>query len=157
MTVRQDPPLGTGALQVTLRWDTTVDMDLHVIEPNGTHVFYNAPNGTTARLDVDDRDGFGPENIFVSAGQAAAGVYQIYLVQYSEGDVATRATISVTLDSGTPAAQTFTFSRTTTTGNPAAGFNVANVNVLTRQVVETTGTRVADERGVPPQKSKANP
>lgn len=145
--------LGAGDLQVTLTWNTGVDMDLHVIEPNGTHVYYAARNGVTARLDVDDVNGFGPENIFVGASGAQAGTYQIYLVHFS-GAVPTTSTIAVNLRPGTPTAQTLLFSRATTSGNPSLGFNVANVNVLTGQIVETFGTRAADERPVPAQKNQ---
>jgi hypothetical protein len=141
-------PLGSGALQVTMTWNTTADMDLHVIEPNGTHVFYAlpAPSGGTARLDVDDQDGFGPENIFVPMGGAAAGTYQVYLVHFS-GPAPTVATIRVTLGTG-PTALVRTFTRTTTAASITTGVNVANVNVLGNQVTEVTGTRASpDERG----------
>jgi hypothetical protein len=145
--------LGTGDLQVTLTWNTATDIDLHVIEPNGTHVFYASRNGVTARLDVDDVNGFGPENIFVGSAGAQAGTYQFYIVHFS-GSIPTTSTIAVNLRPGTPSAQTLLFSRTTSAGNPGTGFNVANVNVLTGQIVETFGTRAADERAVIAPKSQ---
>lgn len=143
--------LGTGDLQVTLTWNTATDIDLHVIEPNGNHVFYAVRQGATSRLDVDDTNGFGPENIFVGAGGAAAGVYQFYIVHFS-GSIPTTSTIAFNLRPGTPSAQTLLFSRTTSVGSPSTGFNVANVNVQTGQILETFGTRVADERGEPAPK-----
>jgi hypothetical protein len=138
--------LGTGDLQVTLTWNTTVDMDLHVIEPNGAHVYYASRNGVTARLDVDDTNGFGPENIFVGAAGAQAGTYQFFIVHYG-GATPTTSTIAVNLRPGTPQAQTLLFSRSTTSGDPGVGFNVANVNIQTGQIIETFGQRAADERG----------
>ena len=137
--------LGAGDLQITLTWNTTVDMDLHVIEPNGSHVYYVSRNGTTARLDVDDTNGFGPENIFVASANAAAGTYQIYIVHYS-GEVPTTSTIAVNLRPGTPQAQTLLFSRSTSAGNPGVGFNVANVNIrparLSRRSARARATSV---------------
>lgn len=141
--------LGDGDLQVTLTWNTTVDMDLHVIEPDGTHVFYGRRNGITARLDVDDTNGFGPENIFVNRGTATPGVYQIYVVQYG-GSVPTTGTIAVRLNGGTPNEQFALFTRNTPIGNPRQGYNVANVNIANGTIVEDTGTRAsdADERAL---------
>ena len=134
-----------AAFTATLTWNTTADMDLHVIEPNGAHVYYGTPTGTTARLDVDDTNGFGPENIFVNS--AAAGAIKVHIVHYG-GAAPTTSTIALTLGG-----QTVTLSRTTTAASSATGINVANVNVLTGQVTPTTGTRVADERGVTAPKS----
>jgi hypothetical protein len=145
--------LGVGDLQITLTWNTTVDMDLHVIEPNGTHVYFANRNGVTARLDVDDLNGFGPENIFVSAAAAAAGTYQVYVVHFS-GSTPTTSTIAINLRPGTPSAQTLLFSRSTPSGNSGVGYNVANVNVQTGQIVETFGTRAADERGATLEKAQ---
>ena len=136
--------LGAGDLQVTLTWNTATDIDLHIREPNGTHVYYAARNGTTARLDRDDTDGFGPENIFVNSGAAAAGVYQVYIVHYS-GAIATTSTIQIRLRAGTPNEQFRVFTRASSAGNPALGFNVADVNVGTNTITETAGTRAAVE------------
>ena len=129
---------------MTLTWNTATDIDLHIIEPNGSHVYFASKTGTTARLDVDDTSGFGPENIFVSAATAASGIYQIYIVHYS-GSIPTTSTIAVNLRPGTPNAQTLLFSRSTSVGSPSTGFNVATVNVQTGQIVETFGSRAGLE------------
>jgi len=136
--------LGVGDLQVTLSWNTAVDMDLHIIEPNGTHVYYANRNGTTARLDRDDTDGFGPENIFVNPGAAAAGTYQVYIVQFSSA-TPTSSTIQIRVNAGTANELYQVFTRNTPGGNSGVGYNVANVNVGARTITETTGTRTAVE------------
>jgi hypothetical protein len=136
--------LTSGDLQVTLTWNTTADIDLHVIEPSGRKVFYAARTGITAFLDVDDTNGFGPENIFVRAGQAAPGIYQVYIVHFS-GAPNTSETISVSLLPGSPNSRVALFTRTTPSGNTSLGYNVANVDIFNRTIVETTGTRVVDE------------
>jgi hypothetical protein len=140
-TPQRDSPVGSGALGITLTWNTTADIDLHVLEPTSAHVFYANRTGPTARLDVDDTNGFTPENIFVEAGRAAAGVYQVYINHF--GGSPTTSTITITLNTGAAGAITRTFTRTTT--NSARIGNVANVNVLTGQITETTGIRAPDE------------
>ena len=56
---------GGGDVQITLTWDNTADLDLHVIDPQGERIAYFSPTSTSGgMLDVDDVDGFGPENIF---------------------------------------------------------------------------------------------
>ncbi|MEW6321912.1 MAG: fibronectin type III domain-containing protein [Acidobacteriota bacterium] len=136
--------LGSGALQVTLTWNTTADMDLHVREPNGTHVYFANKIGTSATLDVDDTNGYGPENIYVREGQALAGVYRFYIVHYS-GSVATTSTITVRLRPGTAQEVAVLYTRTSTSGNPSVGFLVVDVNVNTGSITEVTGTIAADE------------
>ncbi|MEW6321896.1 MAG: hypothetical protein AB1635_12530 [Acidobacteriota bacterium] len=132
--------LGSGDMQVTLTWNSTVDMDLHVIEPDGTHVHYANRNGRTARLDFDDTNGYGPENVFVNSGAAAAGNYIIYIVHYS-GAVPTTSTITVRLNAGTASETVALFTRQTSAGNPGVGFNVAVVDVRNGIITETMGTR----------------
>jgi len=100
--------LGTGDLQVTLTWNTgipeppdgakadSVDLDLHVIEPSGFEVYFADPVGPTATLDRDNVWGFGPENIFVAPGMAAAGTYDVYVDQWYCNTFPTTATIRVT-------------------------------------------------------------
>ncbi|MDO6748432.1 YfaP family protein [Gilvimarinus sp. 1_MG-2023] len=58
--------VGTGELQVTLAWDTSADVDLHLEEPGGHTIHYLSPNSNNGDgyLDIDDVDGYGPENIF---------------------------------------------------------------------------------------------
>ena len=140
------PPLGTGDLQVTLSWDTgntgnRVDIDNHVVEPNGTRVYYANPTGPTAELDVDNVVGMGPENIFVAAGTAAPGVYRVQVVYYF-GNQITSATIQITLFSGTAQEVVRTFTRTLTSANSGLAINVANITFPSGDIQELTGEEV---------------
>jgi hypothetical protein len=75
----QCPP----ALSLTLSWDgPTSDMDLHVIEPSGKHVWYGDINGNDGFLDVDDADGFGPEN-YVAPVAPTGSSYTAWVHAYS--------------------------------------------------------------------------
>lgn len=85
--------LGSGDISFQLRWTyggggEGPDLDLHVTNPNGHHIFYNAPSSPDGgALDADDQgacgpgDGQGPENIFWSTGSAPVGIYN-YSVQW---------------------------------------------------------------------------
>lgn len=54
-----------GDPQFTLIWDTMVDLDLHVIEPGGKEIYWLDTKGRfNGELDVDNREGLGPENIY---------------------------------------------------------------------------------------------
>jgi len=142
----QGTDLGTGDLQVTLTWDTDLtDLDLYVLEPDGTWVYYSNPVGTTASLDVDDVDGFGPENIFVPPGSAAAGTYSTAVDLYSLHGVTsdTNATIRVTTFDGTPGEQQQTFNRVLTPADESfgtLGFWVANIAFPSGNITNRTGT-----------------
>lgn len=143
--------LGTGDLQATLTWNTgssvsNVDIDLHLREPGGAHVYYATPTGPTASLDVDNTIALGPENIFVAPGQAAAGTYNVYVVYYSADAVpppATTATIRITVFANTPQVQVRTFTRNLTTPATTVGINVADIVYPGGAITETFGTRVA--------------
>jgi len=85
-----DVPLGTGDVQVTLSWSTQDDMDLHVIDPTGTEIYYgnsSSPSGGT--LDHDDTagctssSGSHVENVFWPTGGAPSGEYQVFVVDFS--------------------------------------------------------------------------
>lgn len=59
--------VGAGELQIQLNWEENdTDLDLYVFEPDGSVIYFGNPSGTGSggALDVDDRDGGGPENIF---------------------------------------------------------------------------------------------
>jgi uncharacterized protein YfaP (DUF2135 family) len=142
----QGTNLGTGDLQVTLTWDTDLtDVDLYVLEPDGTWVYYSNEVGPTATLDVDDTDGFGPENIFVPPGGAASGTYSTAVDLYSLGGAMgdTNATIRVTTFDGTPGEQQQTFNRVLTPGDESfgtLGFWVADITFPSGNIANRTGT-----------------
>jgi uncharacterized protein YfaP (DUF2135 family) len=142
------PPLGTGDLQVTLTWDTgvpvnsagnKVDIDLHVIEPDNSHVYYNNKIGTTATLDFDNVYGFGPENIYVPTGNTANGFYRIYIVYYSSDAspaTPTNCTIRVKAMS---TVQIFT--KLLTVENPSVGYDICTVQFPAGTITPLSATR----------------
>ncbi|MDJ0498770.1 MAG: protein kinase [Acidimicrobiia bacterium] len=80
--------LGTGDVQATLRWTGDADLDLHVIDPDGFEIYFDAvvsPSGGT--LDVDMVPDCGDstsnvENVFWPEGGSIPGTYQAYVVHY---------------------------------------------------------------------------
>jgi len=83
-----------GDPQFTLLWDSKADLDLHVIEPGGKEIYWLDTKGAyNGELDVDNRDGFGPENIYwlkehadgsKDPGLGPAGEYK-WFVHYYRG------------------------------------------------------------------------
>lgn len=76
--------LGTGDIQVTLRWTSTDDLDLAVNDPNGDVVAFFSPTVPSGgQLDVDANAGCGGtttspiENIFWPTGEAPTGEYTL--------------------------------------------------------------------------------
>jgi hypothetical protein len=80
--------LGTGDVQVTLRWASEADIDLHVTEPDGTEIWYGdkGPTATGGQLDVDSNVGCvqeaSVENVFWPTGRAPSGSYTIEVTGY---------------------------------------------------------------------------
>ena len=72
----------SGVITVTLTWGSEPDVDLHVFEPNGTHVYYSTKNGPSGHLDVDDTNGRGPEHYYVACDTLEEGVYRVGRVQH---------------------------------------------------------------------------
>jgi hypothetical protein len=79
-----EPQLGTGDIQVTLRWTTLDDLDLAVTDPNGDVVaYYNRAVSSGGQLDVDANAGCAEqnsspiENIFWPPSQAPQGNYTV--------------------------------------------------------------------------------
>ena len=88
-----DVVLGTGNVQFTLRWDGDADLDLHVRDPDGTELFFENPTSSSGgELDVDAcAGGCVPgeervENVFWPDGEAPAGTYTAWVVNYSGED-----------------------------------------------------------------------
>ncbi len=94
-----------GDPQFTLIWNTDdVDLDLHVIDPDGREIYWENPKGLKKdepddeskpnRLDVDNTKGYGPENVYWLVdsdgpgsekvkGSGPPGTYKWYVVFWS--------------------------------------------------------------------------
>lgn len=82
--VEPPPTAGVGIITVELTWGVEPDVDLHVFEPNGTHVYYANLTGLSGFLDVDDVSSFGPEHYFVDCTTLEVGTYRV-AVNYFRG------------------------------------------------------------------------
>src|SRR5690606_31569352 len=59
-----------GFFTTMLTWDGVGDVDLHTIEPAGTHVYYASKIGQVGALDVDNTAADGPEHYYASCDTA---------------------------------------------------------------------------------------
>lgn len=89
-----DLVVGEGSIRFTLVWDNDNDQDLHVIEPDGTRIWYGGPgpSSTGGRLDRDDNvavcgvdsEPGGVENTYwPDEYPAPIGTYSVEVRQYS--------------------------------------------------------------------------
>jgi len=79
-----EPELGSGPISVTLTWGAEPDVDLHVFEPDGSHVYYANKQGTSGSLDYDDVTSQGPEHYYVvDCAALDTGTYHVGVNYYS--------------------------------------------------------------------------
>ena len=85
--------LGTGDVQVTLRWTGTADLDLHVLDPAGSEIWYGSPTAASGgELDVDanaacqEQQARPVENVFWPDGAAPRGEYRVTVDFYQDCD-----------------------------------------------------------------------
>ena len=91
-------------LRIVLSWDTDgTDLDLHVVSPDGDHVFYGARTSANGgALDVDVTTGYGPE-IYASP-TPLRGTYQVWVNYYGSGggrEDVTTAQVAIVTQEGT--------------------------------------------------------
>ncbi len=86
-----DVVLGTGDVQVTLRWETSADLDLHVVDPWGEEIYYSHQRSQSGgELDVDANAAcrtqyYSPvENVYWPTGGAPYGTYVVSVVNYRD-------------------------------------------------------------------------
>jgi hypothetical protein len=85
-------PVGTGDVQVSLSWNSSADVDLHVIDPGGEEVYYgNRLAASGGELDLDSNaacgsDGPRNENITWPVRGAPAGAYDVLVDYWSSCD-----------------------------------------------------------------------
>jgi hypothetical protein len=100
-----DPPqvVKSGSVTVTLTWDTGNgnDIDLHVVEPDKTHVYFSSKTGHSGYLDVDNTGGFGPEHYYTDCQKLQAGQYLVGVKYYSDSSTPARE-VTTTVTISTP-------------------------------------------------------
>lgn len=84
----------SGIITVTLTWGDQPDVDLHVMEPNGMHVYYPNLQGISGYLDLDDVTSHGPEHYFVSCDTLEEGIYTVG-VNYFCGTLPEQALVQI--------------------------------------------------------------
>jgi hypothetical protein len=96
---------GKADLRVTIGWNTdATDIDLWVIEPDGTKVFYQSPKSRSGgELSQDMTQGYGPERYQIA--KAAPGEYRV-IVHYFRANpnllgAETHVEVTVTRNAGT--------------------------------------------------------
>lgn len=97
-----EPVLGTGDVQITLRWQGPADLDLHVIDPGGEEIYYLVPESSSGgRLDVDAnglcQEDPPVENVFWPTGGAPGGDYQVRVDYYGDCETAGSTSYEVTV------------------------------------------------------------
>ena len=81
--------VGTGDIQVTVTWDSNADVDLHVVDPAGSEVYWaNRTSLTGGELDLDSNaacvgDNVRNENITWGVGEAPQGTYIVRVDYWS--------------------------------------------------------------------------
>ena len=83
-------PGQSGELRFHMHFNNHIenDIDLHVIEPNGNHLYFSNPSSASGgALDVDCMCDYCPkgpsENIFWSKNQAGTGIYEIWVQHFT--------------------------------------------------------------------------
>lgn len=90
-----EPKVGSGPISVTLTWGSQPDVDLHVYEPGGSHVYYNFMDGASGYLDLDDVKGWGPEHYYVTACDSLITGTYLVAVNYFKGSAPETAHVQI--------------------------------------------------------------
>ncbi len=85
--------VGTGDVQIALSWDADSDVDLHVVAPDGSEIYYANPRSVGGELDLDSNagcsiDGTRNENVTWPTGTAPAGTYTVLVDHWDSCGVA---------------------------------------------------------------------
>jgi hypothetical protein len=99
-----------GDIQVSVTWNTIADVDLHVVEPNGTEIYYGTRSSSSGGLlDIDanaacSTSSLFQENVGWAPQTAPSGVYTVRVDYWSScGVLQTDYIVTVYLKSDTPA------------------------------------------------------
>jgi hypothetical protein len=87
------PVLSDDEIRIVLTWnDRPADLEAHLTEPNQNgcryHCYYFNKTTPTASLDLDDRDGYGPETITIT--DKVTGTYRYYVHDFTNRNINSR-------------------------------------------------------------------
>jgi len=96
---------GRGALKINLKWGTTDDLDLHVIDPDGYEIYYknkmHVCQGITGQLDIDANASSpytrSPQENIYWEGKAPTGHYKVMVNLFSKRDTVNNIPYTVTV------------------------------------------------------------
>ncbi|RKZ76387.1 MAG: hypothetical protein DRR19_28665 [Candidatus Parabeggiatoa sp. nov. 1] len=130
----QTPPqvVKSGTLTVTLTWDigNGNDIDLHVFEPDKTHVYFSNKTGHSGYLDVDNTKGFGPEHYYSDCQKLQVGEYVVSVNYFG--------------DSSKPARQVTTTVTISTPGSTRTFITKLDTKGHSRQLAKVVIERISD-------------
>ena len=124
--------LGDGAIKITLEWGANPDVDLHIFEPNGDHVYYERLKGKSGFLDLDDTTSFGPEHYFVACDTVEEGSYRIG-VNYYKGNGAETARVQISTADGRTQTTSISLSNAVGRNGNSSPIPVATIDVTKDQ------------------------
>ncbi|MFT4840415.1 MAG: hypothetical protein ACI8UD_001532 [Planctomycetota bacterium] len=73
----------SGLLRFTLIWNAPIDIDLHVVTPGGTEVYFANPSGDGCALDVDNTSGGAGSVENIVCTDPASGTFQMFAVNFT--------------------------------------------------------------------------
>ena len=127
--------VGTGDIQVNITWDSKADIDLHVVDPSGSEIYWAGKTSATGgQLDLDSNagcstDGPRAENIFWASGLIAPrGEYLVRVDHWSNcGAVLTNYVVTVNTKGKPPRVFQGVFTGTGDGGGKGSGKNIVAV------------------------------
>lgn len=98
-----------GDIQVSVTWNTEADVDLHVVDPGGSEIYYGSRTSASGgELDIDanaacSTSNLRQENVGWKSGTAPSGTYHVRVDYWSScGATQTDYIVTVNLRPGTP-------------------------------------------------------
>lgn len=122
--------IGNGDLVIMLNWGSEPDVDLHIYEPDSTHVYFSNLVGNYGYLDLDDTNGYGPEHYYIVENGLKDGTYQVWLHYYYGANPETANLMIVARRSnGTFTSRTYSVDLATSSTSSTPSRHICNVIV----------------------------
>lgn len=133
-------------LRIILLWNSEPnDLDSHIFDPNGNHVFFENPkHGEMMNLDVDKTEGYGPETI--SLKNMIPGIYSYKVHNYSHsseiyGNSLSRSKARVVVKRGNVTIKTFEVPK----DRVGTVWNVFNYDSVSGQIIDLDSFSLKDD------------